>query len=63
MKFELLWVRNGKNCHFSVEPAHLYRYRKWVPVPIGQRQSGTGTDQSGTGTDASNSPDFCTLHC
>ena len=21
-----------------------------VPVPIGQRQSGTGTDQSGTGT-------------
>ena len=31
------------------------------PVPIGQRQSGTGTDQSGTGTDASNSSNFCTL--
>ena len=24
--------------------------KRGVPVPIGQRQSGTGTDQSGTGT-------------
>ena len=59
--FEFLWVRNGKICHFWAEPAHWYRYRKWVSVPIGQRQSGTGTDQSGTCTDVSSSPDFCTL--
>ena len=43
--FEFLWVRNGKICHFWVEPAHWYRYRKCVPVPIRQGQSGTGTDQ------------------
>ena len=56
-------VRNGKICHFWVEPALWYRYQKWVPVPIGQRQvvlvpkvSGTDThSQKGvsTGTDQS----------
>ena len=48
--FEFLWVRNGKICHLWAKPSHWYRYRKWVQVPIGQRQSGTGTYQSGTGT-------------
>ena len=43
--FEFLWVRNGKICHFGAEPALWYRYKKWVPVPFGQRLSGTGTDQ------------------
>ena len=59
--FEFLWVRNGKIYHFWAEPAYWYRYRKWVPVPMGQRQSGTGIDQSGTGTDASNNPIFVPL--
>ena len=48
--FEFLWVRNDKIYPFWAEPAHGYRYQNWVSVPIGQRQSGTGTDQSGTGT-------------
>ena len=47
--FEFLWVRNGKICHILAEHAHWYRYRKWVLLPIGQRQSGTGTDQNGIG--------------
>ena len=38
------WVRDGKICHFWTEPAIRYRYQKGVvPVPIRQRQSGTGT--------------------
>ena len=56
--FEFLWVRNGKICHFWAEPAHWYRYRKWVPVPIVQRGIGIGTEQGGTGTDAPNNPIF-----
>ena len=32
-----------------------------VPVPIGQRQSGTGTDQSGTDIGASSNPVFVPL--
>ena len=61
--FEFLWVKKDKICHFSAEPAHWYRYRKWVPVPIRQRQvvpvlkvSGTCTHSQkgvGTGTDQS----------
>ena len=52
--FEFLWVRNDKICHFEAKPTHWYRYRKCELVPIGQRQSGTGTN-------ASNNPDFFTL--
>ena len=48
--FEFLWVRNEKICHFLVEPANWYRYRKWVTVPIAQRVIGTGTKSWGSGT-------------
>ena len=53
-------MKNDKIFHFWAKSAHWYRYRKWVPVPIGQRQvvpvpkvSGTGTRSQkrvGTGT-------------
>ena len=33
------WVRNDKIYHFWAEPAHWYRYQKWVLVP----KVGTGT--------------------
>ena len=48
--FEFLWVRNGKICHFGVEPTHWYQYIKWVPIPITQRGNGIGTKSWGTGT-------------
>ena len=59
--FEFLWVRNGKIYNFWAKPAHWYLYRKWVLVPIRQRQSGSGTDQSGTGTGTSSNPVFVPL--
>ena len=40
-----------KNLQLLGRTHEWYRYQKlMVSIPIGQRQSGTGTDQSGTGT-------------
>ena len=56
-------MKNDKICHFWAKPALWYRHRKWVPIPIGQRQvvpvpkdSGTGTQlQNGVGTGSNQS--------
>ena len=53
-------MRNGKIYHCWAEPASGIGTKIW-PIPIGQRQSGTGTDQSGTGTGASRNPVFAPL--
>ena len=61
-----------QNLPFLGRVATWYRFQtRVVPVPLGQRQNGTGTNQSGTSTthqnrvstctNASNSLDICVL--
>ena len=46
---------SGEICHFLGRTREWYPYQKFVPIPIVQRRSatGTGTSPSGIGTDPS----------